>query len=82
MKALVKKEAAPGLWLEDVPEPSVGSNDVLIKVKRTAICGTDLHIYKWDSGRRTRSPCRWSSATNSSGRSSRSARTSTITPPG
>ena len=48
MKALVKKEAAPGLWLEDVPEPSVGSNDVLIKVKRTAICGTDLHIYKWD----------------------------------
>ena len=48
MKALVKKEAAPGLWLEDVPEPGVGSNDVLIKVKRTAICGTDLHIYKWD----------------------------------
>jgi threonine 3-dehydrogenase len=48
MKALVKKEAAPGLWLEDVPEPEVGSNDVLIKVKRTAICGTDLHIYKWD----------------------------------
>jgi threonine 3-dehydrogenase len=48
MKALVKKEAAPGLWLEDVPEPEPGANDVLIKVKRTAICGTDLHIYKWD----------------------------------
>jgi len=48
MKALVKKEAAPGLWLEDVPEPTPGSNDVLIKVKRTAICGTDIHIYKWD----------------------------------
>lgn len=48
MKALVKKEAAPGLWLEDVPEPVVGINDVLIKIKRTAICGTDLHIYNWD----------------------------------
>ena len=48
MKALVKKEAAPGLWLEDVPEPTPGINDVKIRVKRTAICGTDLHIYKWD----------------------------------
>ena len=48
MKALVKKHAEPGLWLEDVPEPEAGSNDVLIRVKRTAICGTDLHIYKWD----------------------------------
>ena len=49
MKALVKKEAKQGLWLEDVPEPEVGINDVLIKVKRTAICGTDMHIYNWDS---------------------------------
>ncbi|HEX8655239.1 MAG TPA: L-threonine 3-dehydrogenase [Allosphingosinicella sp.] len=48
MKALVKQEAAPGLWLMDVPEPEPGPNDVLIRVKRTAICGTDLHIYKWD----------------------------------
>lgn len=48
MKALVKREAAQGLWLEDVPMPEIGINDVLIKVKRTAICGTDLHIYKWD----------------------------------
>ena len=48
MKALVKKEATPGLWLEDVPEPEVGINDVLIKVDRTGICGTDVHIYKWD----------------------------------
>ncbi|MFN9753794.1 MAG: L-threonine 3-dehydrogenase, partial [bacterium] len=48
MKALVKKEAAPGLWLEDVPIPAIGINDVLIKVDRAAICGTDLHIYKWD----------------------------------
>jgi threonine 3-dehydrogenase len=39
MKALVKKEAAPGMWLEDVPEPELGISDVLIKIKRTAICG-------------------------------------------
>nr|WP_255936672.1 L-threonine 3-dehydrogenase [Kordiimonas sp. SCSIO 12610] len=48
MKALVKKEANVGLWLEDVPEPELGINDVLIKVMRTAICGTDMHIYNWD----------------------------------
>ncbi|QFU76610.1 L-threonine 3-dehydrogenase [Halioglobus maricola] len=49
MKALVKKEAREGIWLEDVPEPELGINDVLIKVKRTAICGTDMHIYNWDA---------------------------------
>ncbi len=49
MKALVKKEAAPGLWLDDVPLPDVGINDVLIKVRKTAICGTDVHIYNWDA---------------------------------
>ncbi len=48
MKALVKRESARGLWLEDVPEPTVGINDVLIRVDRTGICGTDLHIFKWD----------------------------------
>ena len=48
MKALVKKDATQGLWLEDVPEPNVGVNDVLIKVDRTGICGTDVHIYQWD----------------------------------
>mgnify|MGYP003630905901 FL=1 len=48
MKALVKKEARQGLWLADVPEPTPGINDVLIKVMRTAICGTDMHIYNWD----------------------------------
>ena len=48
MKALVKSRAEPGLWLADVPEPKVGNNDVLIKVLRTGICGTDLHIYNWD----------------------------------
>src|SRR5687767_7939078 len=49
MKALVKAQAAPGLTLQDVPEPKCGINDVLIKVRRTGICGTDLHIYKWDA---------------------------------
>ena len=49
MKALVKREAAPGLWLEDVPEPAIGINDVLIRVRKTGICGTDLHIYNWDA---------------------------------
>ena len=48
MKALVKKQPGEGLWLEDMPQPSVAANDVLIKVNRTGICGTDLHIYKWD----------------------------------
>jgi threonine 3-dehydrogenase len=49
MKALVKKHAQPGLWLEDVPEPKIGINDVLIRVDRTGICGTDVHIYNWDA---------------------------------
>ncbi len=48
MKAIVKKLPQKGLWLEDVPVPKVGPNDVLIKVKKAAVCGTDLHIYKWD----------------------------------
>jgi threonine 3-dehydrogenase len=48
MKALVKSKAEQGLWLEDVPEPEVGPMDVLIKIKKTSICGTDVHIYKWD----------------------------------
>lgn len=56
MKALVKKESAPGLWLDDVPEPQVGINDVLIQVLRTGICGTDLHIYKWDAWARKTIP--------------------------
>jgi threonine 3-dehydrogenase len=49
MKALVKSKAEAGLWLADVPEPRVGINDVLVKVLRTGICGTDLHIYNWDA---------------------------------
>jgi threonine 3-dehydrogenase len=48
MKALVKSQAAPGLWLEDIPEPTIGINDVLIRVRYAGICGTDVHIYQWD----------------------------------
>jgi threonine 3-dehydrogenase len=48
MKALVKKKAETGLWLEELPVPEIGINDVLIKVLRTGICGTDIHIYNWD----------------------------------
>jgi threonine 3-dehydrogenase len=49
MKALVKKKSEPGIWLDDVSIPEIGINDVLIRVLRTGICGTDLHIYKWDA---------------------------------
>jgi threonine 3-dehydrogenase len=56
MKALVKKHAEPGLWLEDVPEPEIGVDDVLIRVDRTGICGTDLHIYNWDAWARKTIP--------------------------
>ncbi len=49
MRALIKAKATEGLWLEDVPEPEIGINDVLIRVRKTGICGTDLHIYGWDA---------------------------------
>jgi threonine 3-dehydrogenase len=49
LKALVKEEAAPGLTLADAPQPASGINDVLIRVKKTGICGTDLHIHAWDA---------------------------------
>ena len=48
MKALVKSRRERGLWLEDIPEPTIGINDVLIRVQKTGICGTDVHIYQWD----------------------------------
>jgi len=48
MKALVKAQRAPGIWLEEIPEPRVGHNDVRIRIHKTAICGTDIHIYNWD----------------------------------
>ena len=49
MKALVKARPEPGLWMDEVPVPEIGINDVLIKIQKTAICGTDLHIYNWDA---------------------------------
>ena len=48
MKALVKTRPEPGLWLEEVPQPEAGANEVLIRVRKTGICGTDLHLYNWD----------------------------------
>jgi len=48
VKALVKSRPERGLWLDDVPQPTIGINDVLIRVTHTGICGTDLHIYDWD----------------------------------
>jgi threonine 3-dehydrogenase len=56
MKALVKRKSETGLWLEDVPEPKIGINDVLIRIDRTGICGTDVHIYKWDEWARKTIP--------------------------
>src|SRR4030095_9026163 len=49
MKALVKSHRQPGLSLQDIPVPAIGINDVLLRVHKTGICGTDLHIYKWDA---------------------------------
>jgi len=48
MRALVKSRAEPGIWLEDVPKPAIGPNDLLVRVHYTSICGTDLHIFNWD----------------------------------
>ena len=49
MKALVKARREPGLWMEDVPVPHPSDGEVLIRVRKTSICGTDLHIHKWDA---------------------------------
>ena len=48
MKALVKKQSEPGIWMGEVETPALGHNDVLIKISKTAICGTDIHIYNWN----------------------------------
>ena len=48
MNALVKAKPEPGLWLEEVPVPEIGTSDVLVKIQKTAICGTDVHIYNWN----------------------------------
>ena len=49
MKTLAKLKAEPGIWMHQEDVPEVGHNDVRIKIKKTAICGTDIHIYKWDT---------------------------------
>lgn len=56
MKALVKAKAEEGIWMEDVPEPEYGPNDLLIRIRKTAICGTDIHIYNWDDWARKTIP--------------------------
>jgi threonine 3-dehydrogenase len=56
VKALVKAKSERGLWLEDIPEPTIGINDVLIRVRYTGICGTDVHIYQWDDWARKTIP--------------------------
>ena len=58
MKSLVKMKREPGIWMEESPLPTYGARDVLIKIHKTAICGTDIHIYTWDvSGHRLLSLC-------------------------
>lgn len=49
MKALMKLKAEPGIWMTEAPMPTLGPNDVMIKIRKTAICGTDIHIYNWDA---------------------------------
>src|SRR5260370_38328693 len=56
MKAIVKLRSEPGLWLQDVPQPTAGPSEVLIRIERTGICGTDLHIHKWDAWARKTIP--------------------------
>ena len=56
MKALVKSKAERGLWLEEIAEPAIGINDVLVRVRYTGICGTDVHIYEWDEWARKTIP--------------------------
>ena len=48
MRALVKSRPEPGIWMEERPVPEIGADDVLVKVHKTGICGTDVHIYNWD----------------------------------
>lgn len=74
MKALSKLKAEEGIWMTDVPEPEVGHNDLLIKIRKTAICGTDVHIYNWDEWSQKPSRYRWSLGMNMSAKLLASAR--------
>ena len=73
MKALVKAKPERGIWLEDIDMPSVGHNDVLIKIRRTAICGTDIHIFPWDDWARQTIPVPMNGCPTGSLRPKRSA---------
>ena len=48
MRTLAKTKREPGIWMSEAPKPAVGPNDVLIRIRKTAICGTDMHIFNWD----------------------------------
>lgn len=74
MKALSKLKAEEGIWMTDVPEPEVGHNDLLIKIRKTAICGTDVHTITGMSGRKKPSRFRWSWGMNMSAKWSASVR--------
>ena len=76
MTALVKTSPEPGLWMERRPVPAIGPDDVLIRIRKTGICGTDVHIWNWDDWAQRTVPVASSPATNSPARSSRSAATS------
>lgn len=64
MKALSKLKAQEGIWMTDVPVPELGHNDVMIKIRKTAICGTDVHIYNWDEWSQKQFLFLWSSVMN------------------
>lgn len=69
MKALAKLHAEPGIWMTDTEQPEYGYNDLLIKIKKTAICGTDVHIYKWDEWSQKPFQYLWLSVMNTSAKS-------------
>ena len=73
MRALVKKKPEPGLWIENQPVPEIGPDDVLMKVHKTGICGTDIHIWNWDEWARKTIPGLITVGTNMPARSSKSA---------
>lgn len=59
IKALSKLKAEEGIWMTEVEKPQIGHNDILIKIKKTSICGTDVHIYNWDEWSQKRFQCLW-----------------------
>lgn len=78
MKALSKLKAEEGIWMTDVPQPELGHNDIMIKIRKTAICGTDVHIYNWDEWSQKPFRFRWWSAMNTWAKWWRSVRKSKV----